>query len=545
MNKEKQFKSVPLRSKPGLAIRITKREATFDQEAKIPVKQTQTSTFRTNSTSRIGKDSESVSSQTTQRSRTVRPQSEATILNNPNLINLRKTLLKSHDYTNVSTQRLNQLMAHLRLYSADSILKRDYDEAESADELAFEVKEVIQERENQVPRGLPENGEADVHNHLDKYIAELDQFDEQTVHKREELEKKQEEELQSFENKWKVEYPKKYRKPSAKLLLMIENERKVGFQGNYKMAREMKAKTDEQRRIEAEAAQERLNNDYIAARERFLEKQLKEREQFDQTRAENRQLLVSKQEQEFKNTINRTRVLSIKEHQQGRMRRSALYQENKASAAQLLKQQNNELLLPPLTPPDYKTIKKKEAEKNKELNKKHKETEERLFAKDERKRQLTEKIAQEIAREKAAEDTKKSKNRSSLNSTQTSPKSVASERQPCIVNSSPETNKTSQQNDNEEIQSIRAIIKEKTNEIVLGNTKEEEEEDKAIEEPKIIPKTDNKDEPKSEEKKEEQPKEEKKNVVQEAKDKDDEYSYYSEEDEEEEYSYYSDETNPM
>ena len=397
MNREKRFKSVPIRSKTGLAIRITRRDTNFDQEAKIPVKQTQISTIRSQkSSAKQTKEIENEQSYSFKKTKNT-PRSETELLKNQTLINLRKQLLETHDFTDISTKRLNQLSTHLRLYSTDCILNRDYDEAEICDDLAIEIKEEICNRENSLlDTNYQEDHEADMHNHLDKYIAELDAFDEQTIQRREELEKKQENEFYDFENKWKTEYPKKYRKPSTKLLLMIENERRVGLQGNYKLAREMKAQTDEQRRIEVENAQERLNNDYLTAREKLLEKQMHEREQFDQTRSDNRQLLIKKQEHELNSTVNRELVLSLKEQQQYKMKKNFNYSESKANTAQLLKKgKDAEILLPPLTPPDYKSIKQAEAEKAKIQAKKSKETEEKLAARKEHRRKEFERLSQQ------------------------------------------------------------------------------------------------------------------------------------------------------
>ena len=67
-------------------------------------------------------------------------------MKNQTLINLRKQLLETHDFSDISTKRLNQLSTHLRLYSTNCILNRDYDEAELCDDLAIEVKQEILNR---------------------------------------------------------------------------------------------------------------------------------------------------------------------------------------------------------------------------------------------------------------------------------------------------------------------------------------------------------------------------------------------------------------
>ena len=87
----------------------------------------------------------------------------------------------------------------------------------------------------------------------------------------------------------------------------------------------------------------------------------------------------------------------MKEQQRYRQKKNFSYTESKANTAQLLKKgRDSEILLPPLSPPDYKTIKQAEAEKAKIQAKKVKETEERLHAKAEQKKMLYDKISQAL-----------------------------------------------------------------------------------------------------------------------------------------------------
>ncbi|EAY04595.1 hypothetical protein TVAG_233310 [Trichomonas vaginalis G3] len=391
MSSRRQFQAIPIRSKPERSIKIRKRETNFNTEADIPVKQTQISTLRAKTTSRAKTSYETsrsnvsvVSNVTSRSSPKQTQQSEISTLNNQDLIGLREDLLKSHNFSEVNPHDLNMLLSHLRVYSTDCVLSRDYDKAEACDNLANEIRTYLKHPDTSRSHNSEDNDR--LHNQLMQFADKLDEFDQQTIQRRSELEKRHESDLCQFDHYWQTEAPRKYRKPSQKLLSLSENERRVGLQGDYKLARELKAKADKLRKIEADIAQQRLNADYVSARDKLLDKQMQERASFDKIRAEAREALAAKQEVNIRAAANREKVLAFKERHTAITSSRAdkhSVEPSKSSIASMLGREKDYLLLPKLVPPDYNAIRQSENEKNKEASKKGKETEERLKQKDE------------------------------------------------------------------------------------------------------------------------------------------------------------------
>lgn len=384
MSSRSKIQTIPLRSKPERTIKIRKRETTFNTEADIPVKQTQISTLRAKSTMRAKTSFETSRSTVQPTSRTTNTKGDLSSLNNQSMISLREELMKSHDFTETSIPDLHKLLSHLRVFSTECVLNRDYDQAEACDSLTNEIKEYLKHADASNRHNAGDN--VKLQSQLAQFTDKLDEFDQQTVLRRSELEKRHESELCEFDHYWQTEAPRKYRKPSQKLLSLSENERRVGLQGDYKLARELKAKADHLRKIEAETAQQRLNTDYVAARDKLIDRQIQERNSFDKVRAEAREALAAKQEVNLRAAANREKVLAYKEHRALNSHRDRQTGEpSKASIASMLGRERSDLLLPKLVPPDYNAIRAGESARNREAARRSRETEERLKQKDEEK----------------------------------------------------------------------------------------------------------------------------------------------------------------
>lgn len=373
------FHAAPIRSKPGMGIKINKRESNYNGKLKVSVRSTVSTSIR-----KVVEDTNKVEGLNIVYSGNSSPRSsvknnvnnkpvvnECNVINDIRLVELRDKFYEDDDFSQTDSVTLQSLLTHLRYYSTDKVIKRDYDEAERADILSDKIRRELALRKSENRGIYSEDYEAVMSRKLDHFVKDLDRFDKSTSARMSELIQKQRTEMDDLERRWVEEYPKKYRKPSTKLLSLIENERKVGLSGNYKLARQLKKQTDEMRRLEAEIAQERLNKDYIAARERLIEKHNNERRKLEEQRKAARQILVTRQGREMTTSLNRGAVLTLKDSMNKvREPGNTSSPSGKFGTAQVLGESEVEILLPPLAPPDYNAIKVNQQERAKQAEEK-------------------------------------------------------------------------------------------------------------------------------------------------------------------------------
>ena len=122
-------------------------------------------------------------------------------------------------------------------------------------------------------------------------------FNQKTDEKRSYLLNLQELQLQRFENIWTKEMPKKYRKPSARLLEIKEKEHALALTRDYEAAEELHKLAEELIIQETKNAQSRLVNDYKAARKQLMARFAKEMESFEEARKEKFRILMTRNQE--------------------------------------------------------------------------------------------------------------------------------------------------------------------------------------------------------------------------------------------------------
>ena len=304
------------------------------------------------------------------------------LLNDASLIALREHLFETGDVENCDDEKLKLMLEHLREFSSFSAIQREYDDAEKSNELQEKIKDELKMRNSNVPQVRECLGgyEELLEEQQKKFQKELEEYDKQTNEKKENLEEKQKKELDEFEEHWRNDMPRKYRKPSTKLITCYEIERKLGMNGEWKKAKKLKQETEILQAQEMQQAQLQLIKDYNKAKSKLLQNQREEYQVFVSAREHNRDVIIARQKVERSYIDNRGNVLVQKQNESLKTKESVFdptagSNANVAGAAILHREASKQSghLLPPLLPPNDDRIKDmlaKENEQQKQRNKK-------------------------------------------------------------------------------------------------------------------------------------------------------------------------------
>ncbi|OHT08099.1 hypothetical protein TRFO_23561 [Tritrichomonas foetus] len=302
------------------------------------------------------------------------------LLNNSSCIALREHFFDNGDFENYDDEKLNMLLEHLREYSSYSALHRNYDDAERSDKLQERIKEELKMRSSNIPQ-YQENSvpyEVLLEEKMKEHQKELDEFDCQTEEKREKLEEKQKKDTEEFEDRWRNEMPRKYRKPSTKLITYFEIERKLGLNGNFEKAKKLKVETDRLQAEEMEQAQRLLIKDYNNAKAKFDQQQQEEYQLFIDTRKHWRDVILARHKTEKEAIDNRGNVLSKKQCESVKTKEFQFDPNSRSptgGGAAIYHREShrpNGHLLPPLLPPNDEKVKEMLARENEEKRQKNK-----------------------------------------------------------------------------------------------------------------------------------------------------------------------------
>lgn len=311
------------------------------------------------------------------RSKKIRSLEEsANLMNDEQMIELRKAFLKDGSdimLSSFDSNILNRFMNHLREYSAFCASERAYDEAANCNVLYEKIKDEIQMRNLNKRASIDENEQFEleetqfsefVQNKFHDFENELAVFDQTTVLKRNEMEDKLTSQITEFEAVWADKMPRRYRKPSSKLLDLLEMERKFSLTGRFVEAKRIKTEAERLQSQEMSQAQQRLVHDYQIAKKKLLADQNKERDLFEETRDHWRSVLIARHKVELETIENRKNVLNIKQTETKFMKDSLLTQsklrdQNESENTMMFRRGNSilkDLLLPPLIAPNDKQI---------------------------------------------------------------------------------------------------------------------------------------------------------------------------------------------
>jgi hypothetical protein len=260
-------------------------------------------------------------------------------------------------------------MEHLREFSSYSALKRNYEEGGKADRLYELLREELEMRSSELWEE-PELNSAEFEELVQakerEFQSEIEDYDSVTVDKRDQFEKRLKSAEEEFERHWREDCPKKYRKPSARLIVLYEIERKLGLTSQFEQAKIAKRETEALERQEMDAAQRLLRKDYTAAREQFLKEQRDERRIFEDTRKHWKDVMLARHKVVMEAVVNRGHVLNQKQIEARPQKESSLNPttkrpENAGNAVVYHREsvQQSGHLLPPLLPPNDDLLKEK------------------------------------------------------------------------------------------------------------------------------------------------------------------------------------------
>ncbi|KAH0794417.1 hypothetical protein GPJ56_001710 [Histomonas meleagridis] len=242
---------------------------------------------------------------------------QKSLLKDEECISMRHNLInsnKSRDFEDYDTDHLYLLMDHLHEYSTYCAMNRKYDKGKSSSLLYERVRQEINRRNegNLAAKGnnLDQDYEDLLQNAEENFQRELEDYDSVTEEKSQELEKKHKKEREEFDHYWQEVAPRKYRKPSPRLIDLMERERRMGITGEFDRAKATKIEVEKLQRIEHSRAQKQLLFDYENAKSKLGKTQSEERESFVNNRQHGREIILSRQSIQLGYLKNRETVLS-------------------------------------------------------------------------------------------------------------------------------------------------------------------------------------------------------------------------------------------
>ena len=320
-------------------------------------------------------------------------------INDPDIISLRESLSDGHSLGDHDTETLRKLYVHLREYEAEKRIDEDYVSAKKAHDDAEDVLSVIQSREP-IERALsgPVATIDTKESYRTKWKESIAEFDKATEEKRSNIIARQRQSIERFNERWGNDMPRKYRKPSFRLMQLKQTEHTLANSGDYTLASRYHEEAEKLAREEAEKAQRRLVQDYKAAHHQMLQKQAIELQNFDSSRAEARRVMQSKFMIEMRAALNRDNVMKQRRVQGGEFdpkRKSHTWKKVTIpvpiNAEVERRKAFPKALLPPLRPPNDPSLEEEEERNKQERIRMNKEFERR---KEQEKAEREEKLRQ-------------------------------------------------------------------------------------------------------------------------------------------------------
>ncbi|EAX90125.1 hypothetical protein TVAG_088180 [Trichomonas vaginalis G3] len=239
-------------------------------------------------------------------------------LDDPECIQLREDIANGGSISDVETEKLTVLTAHLREYAVQCGKERNYSEAKMANSIFDFVNGELSIRKSQVvvDRSLENKFEEDRNDLIQKHKEQRDDLTQRFNEKRKKLDEKLNEETEKFEEQWRTEMPRKYRKPSSALLELIDKEDRFAKAGDFDGAAIVKKEVDALEEKEARTAQKQMIKDYKSAKRKLENKQNSERETFENKYNHQLECLIAQQKIELEQSDNRMNVINQKQIEQ-------------------------------------------------------------------------------------------------------------------------------------------------------------------------------------------------------------------------------------
>ena len=243
-------------------------------------------------------------------SATTAPPPTKSYLNDPDIVSLREALDDGQSVTDEETATLRKLYVNLREFETQKRAEEDYTAAKKARDQAEAVLAEIQSRE---PKARAFSGPVATTDakasYRNKWRESAAEFDKVTAEKRNNIIARQQQRMDRFNEHWGKDMPRKYRKPSFRLIQLKKMEHSFAASGDYDQASKYHREAEQLAREETNRAQKRLVQDYKVAQNNIYQRQANELQHFDSSRADAKRVMQSKLMNEMRAAMNRDNVL--------------------------------------------------------------------------------------------------------------------------------------------------------------------------------------------------------------------------------------------
>lgn len=305
------------------------------------------------------------------RNRTTKSQQK----NRSEIDSLRDQVLNNPDLSEIENDQLTKLFPVLREYAHQKGAQQDYDEAQKAFDISEQV--LIELKSRHVTTNNEEEVQGSFSSRQNQFEAEwerrFEEYDQKTEEKIQKLKEKQKEERDEFERAWNEDYPRRYRKPSAHLLQLKSIEKSYSVSCEFEKAKAIHAEAEALAQREYEIAQQNLFNDYNIALKQLNQKQQDDFENLIETRAHWRSIEKAKYDTEKTAYDKRSKVVVTRKAEseiKARRKPKPTGDFSGTDFTMTVPEQQNDVLLPPLRPPNDPELLEEESKRRKEENKK-------------------------------------------------------------------------------------------------------------------------------------------------------------------------------
>lgn len=217
------------------------------------------------------------------------------------------------DFSQIETDQLNRFISHLREYTQHCAIEGNYEDARRTQNIESQAKSVLEKRTTKIKPTIKivEDQKESKSNFEQRWRIKFNDYENETAEKREELQRKHAHETRVFERIWAREMPQKYRKPSQRLLQLMQIEKSLAISGEIDRADYVHTQVVNQTQIEIENAQSNLIHDYQIAKSKHLEKQSIEMDRFEQLRSHGKDLLDADYRAEMLRVNHRDLVVQV------------------------------------------------------------------------------------------------------------------------------------------------------------------------------------------------------------------------------------------
>lgn len=252
---------------------------------------------------------------------TVSPISEqSSFLDDPYCIKLREDNWDGCNLSELSNSQLDMLLLHLKEYAADRALKDDFQSAEKASQICDSIKKMRNMHENRNKLNITTltitNEELLTEDAIiKKFKEDMENLENFYVNKEKSLVKRQNMELERFENDWKEIKSKRYSKPSSVLLRKQELLKNLTDSGDFDRAKLIKYEIQLLIKEEAALSKEQVNIDYKVSKEKLLSLHRLQRRNLIDSKHHEIGMLTHKRDSVIRLINNKNNVLQIKERE--------------------------------------------------------------------------------------------------------------------------------------------------------------------------------------------------------------------------------------